>query len=223
MTPKPRRALDLFTGTQSIAKWCRAHGFDEVVTLDIDPKANADHTCNIMDFDYKQYPRFYFEYVHASVPCTEYSIAKTTKPRDIEGANRIVLKTLEIIQWLAPTVYTIENPATGLLRKQTFMAMLPYTITDYCTFSTPEQPFHYRKRTIWFTNRVATLVKPHPLCNGACAGIREPVPGAPEGRRTHAVSFGGQPGGKRFMLKSNVSINQKHAILQSLLSWLLLD
>ena len=197
----PKRVLELFAGTGSIGRYCRAHGYDEVVSLDCDPKSNATHTCDILEFDYKQYPPEHFYYVHASPPCTEYSVAKTTAPRDLEKADRIVIKTLEIIRYFRPVVYTVENPYTGMLRHREFMQMLPFTVVDYCQFDTPEERFLYRKRTAIWTNKVSTLVKPRPLCDGACAGIRANEPG----QRGHAVSFGGRRSGNRKMIGSNNS------------------
>ena len=85
------RVLELFSGTRSIGKCCDAIGFESV---SVDLILPADHQVNILDFDYKQYPIDHFDIVWSSPPCTEYSKAKTRGVRDIEGANKIVLKTL---------------------------------------------------------------------------------------------------------------------------------
>ena len=208
----------MFTGTQSIAKWARANGYEDVVTLDIDAKSNATHTVDVLDWDYRAaYPPGYFEWIHASVPCTEYSVAKTTAPRNLELADRIVMRTLEILSYFKPTTYTIENPYTGMLRHRPFMALLTYTVVDYCQFHTPDDAFLYKKKTIIFTNRIATLVKPRPLCDGACAGIKANEPG----QRGHAVSFGGRRSGNRKMIVSNISLAKKHRLPQGLLTWLM--
>ena len=55
----------------------------------------------------------HFDYIHASPPCVEYSVAKTTAPRNLELADTIVKKTLEIINYLQPKNFTLENPYTG--------------------------------------------------------------------------------------------------------------
>lgn len=218
----PRRALDLFTGQGSIARYCRAHGFDEVITLDIDARCNATHTVNILEWDYKVYPPGYFELIHASPCCTHYSIARTTGgPRDIEGANRLVLKTIEIIQYFQPKRWIIENPATGLLCKQPFMFMLPSVIADYCMYSRPGDVFHYRKRSQFWTNNVNVLADPPLLCNWACDGIKAPVEGGPADRRTHADGFGGRRRANRFMRVSNLSLHLKHRVPAALLDKLL--
>ena len=221
--PQPRRALDLFTGQGSIARYCRMHGFDEVITLDIDPKSKATHTVNILDWDYKAiYPPGYFDLIHGSPCCVMYSCARTTGgPRDIEGANKLVLKTIEIIQYFKPRRWMIENSGTGLLKKQPFMFMLPSVFADYCMYSREGETFHYRKRSQFWLNNPEVLANPPLLCNGQCDGIRAPVEGAPPGRRTHADSFGGQRGGKRFYRVSNLSLSKKHSIPQALLEKLI--
>ena len=58
----------------------------------------------------------------------------------------------------------IENPQTGLLKKQTFMENIPYTDIDYCKYGMP-----YRKRTrIW--NNITTWT-PQPLCKKDCGSM----------------------------------------------------
>ena len=108
------KLLELFSGTGSVS--CVAKRLHwQVVSLDL---KNADISCDILEWDYRQYPSGYFDFVWASPPCIEYSIAKTTGIRKIDEANKIVLKTLEIIEYFKPTVWFIENPQTGLLKKQ---------------------------------------------------------------------------------------------------------
>ena len=87
------KLLELFSGTKSVGKVAQQFGFD-VVSLDL---KNADINCNILEWDYKQYPVGYFDFIHASPPCTEYSRAKTVGVRKIDEANVIVMKTIEII------------------------------------------------------------------------------------------------------------------------------
>jgi hypothetical protein len=85
--------------------------------------------------------------VWASPPCTEYSIAKTRSRRNMEAADRIVRRTLEIIEYLRPKVFIIENPATGYLKSRPFMRDIPFYDVTYCKYGYP-----YRKATRLWTN-----------------------------------------------------------------------
>jgi hypothetical protein len=67
--------------------------------------------------------------------------------RKLELANSIVQRTLEIIDYLQPKYYIIENPQTGLLKHQPFMQDRPYNDLDYCRYGMP-----YRKRTRLWNN-----------------------------------------------------------------------
>ncbi len=64
------RCLELFAGTGSIGRAFERQGW-EVVSLDLDPKAGATHTCDFMTFDWTIYPRDHFQCVWASPPCTQ--------------------------------------------------------------------------------------------------------------------------------------------------------
>jgi hypothetical protein len=144
-----KRVLELFCGTKSIGKYCYAHPKEYMVyNLDVDPKCNPDVVSDILSWDYKVFPCGFFDIIWASPPCTHYSILRTTGgPRDIEGANAIVLRTLEIIEYFQPTAWFIENPATGSLKDQPFMKGLPYIDAHYCKYGYP-----YRKWTRFWTN-----------------------------------------------------------------------
>ena len=119
------KLLELFSGTGSVGSVAKNMGWT-VVSLDL---KGADINCDILQWKYKTYPVKYFDFVWASPPCIEYSIAKTVGTRKIDEANAIVLKTLEIINYFNPRVFIIENPQSGLLKKQ-FMKGLPYFDID---------------------------------------------------------------------------------------------
>ena len=156
------KLLELFAGTGSVGNVFKEHGW-EVVSLDRDMP--ADIQTDIMDWDYKTYEPHYFDVIWASPPCTEYSIAKTKGVRNIPQANEIVARTLEIIDYLEPNHYFIENPQSGLLKHQWVMQHRPYNDLDYCRYGLP-----YRKRTrIW--NTLPTF-RPF-LCNKECGGLSE--------------------------------------------------
>ena len=152
--------LELFSGTGSVGRVAKNLGFN-VVSLDL---KNADINCNILEWDYRQYPSEYFCFIWASPPCTEYSIAKTTGVRKIEEANKIVKKTIEIINYFKPKYFVIENPQTGLLKKQDFMKDFDYKDVDYCKYG-----FLYRKRTRLWNN--IKKWEPRPLCCKDCGNI----------------------------------------------------
>ena len=89
-----RRMLDLFCGTGSVGDVFRDAGF-EVISVDMDARWKPTICVDVMDWDYRSaFPPGYFTAIAASPPCTEYSIALTTRPRDIATSNRIVQRTL---------------------------------------------------------------------------------------------------------------------------------
>ena len=55
---------------------------------------------NILEWDFTMYDVGSFDVIWASPPCTEYSIAKTIGVRDLETADAIVMRTLEIINYM---------------------------------------------------------------------------------------------------------------------------
>jgi site-specific DNA-cytosine methylase len=95
------RALVLFKGTGSIDKALEAQGF-EVTSLDILPKFGATFTEHVMTWDYRQFEPGHFDFVWASPVCTEFSVALTTRPRDLEKGDELAEKALEIIEYLLP-------------------------------------------------------------------------------------------------------------------------
>ena len=114
-----------------------------------------------MNWNYTVYESGHFDVIWASPPCTEYSCAKTVGVRDIDKANDIVLRTIEIIEFLNPKYYIIENPQTGKLNDQWMMYGFPYVDVDQCKYGMP-----YRKRTrLW--NNILDF-KPRPLCKKDC-------------------------------------------------------
>ena len=155
------RVLELFSGTKSVGKCCDILGW-ESISVDIERKFNPTHLSNIMNFDYKQYEKDYFDIVWASPPCTQYSKAKSRGVRDIDGANKIVEKTIEIINYFNCQYWFIENPQTGLLKNQSFMKDFDYVDCDYCMYGKP-----YRKRTRFWTNKKCELL----MCNKECGSF----------------------------------------------------
>ena len=156
------KLLELFSGTGSVGKVARDKGYS-VISLDL---KDADINSDILEWNYKDYEVGYFDFIWASPPCTEYSIAKTTGIRKIDEANKIVLKTIEIIKYFTPKYFVIENPQTGLLKKQPFMDEFKYNDVDYCKYGMP-----YRKRTRLWNN--LENFKPKELCKKDCGRVRD--------------------------------------------------
>ena len=129
---------------------------------------------DIMDFNYKQYPKDYFSIVWASPPCTNYSklqdgwlgrkrkgviYTKEIQENEMKEDDKLVLKTLEIINYFNPEVWFIENPASSKMKDRPFMKDLPFYLVDYCMYS----DWGYRKRTRIWTNKKDWNNK---LCDG---------------------------------------------------------
>lgn len=170
--------LELFSGTKSVGKVCDKLGWDSV-SVDIEKKFNPTHLCNILDFDYKQYPKDHFDIIWASPCCTNYSIlqncnlgrmrkgvlyTKEEQEKEMLEDDKLVLKTLEIIKYFNPHYWFIENPATSRLKHRSFMKNLNNYEVDYCMYS----DWGYRKRTRIWTNRTDFEPK---LCNKKCGNM----------------------------------------------------
>ena len=172
------KCLELFSGTGSFGKVAKSLGY-EVLSLDL--ILPADIKADILEWDYKQYDKDSFDIIWASPPCTEYSIlqnswigrvkkgelyTKEIQQRDMAEADKIVLKTLEIIKYFKPLYYFIENPM-GRLKDREIMrtpVALTYYVVDYCMYS----DWGYRKRTCIWTNKKNF----QPLmCNKKCGNM----------------------------------------------------
>jgi len=170
--------LELFSGTGSVKKACHSIGWESV---SVDMLLPADHQCDIMQFDYKQYPKDYFQLIWASPPCTQYSnlqscwigrmrkgkmYTREVQEQEMNEADKLVIKTLEIIEYFNPHLWFIENPQTGKLKSRDIMKDIPFYDVDYCMYS----DFGYQKRTRVWTNKKDFIPK---LCDksGACGNM----------------------------------------------------
>ena len=173
------KVLELFSGTGSVGKCCKALGW-EVVSVDM--ILPADHQVDIMDFDYKQYKKDEFDIVWASPPCTEYSnlqscwlgrkkkdgtiYTKEIMEKNMNEADKLVLKAFEIIDYFNPHYWFLENPATGKLKNRDIMKDKPFYDVSYCMYS----EWGYEKRTRIWTNKKDFNNK---ICDksGACGNM----------------------------------------------------
>jgi hypothetical protein len=207
------RVLDLCSGTHSIERWAREHGHDEeveVVSVDIRVVphcAPPTHLTDVLAWDYAAaYPPGHFDVVHASPPCTQYSIARTTAktPRDYEKADAIVARCLEIVRYFDPPMWTMENPRTGYLKTREVVAGLPYVDVDYCQFGTP-----FRKPTRIWTNRPDTLADVATRCDP------KTCPACPDGRR-HRYAIASATGARMPGMNNWVAGRIPSALLEAL-------
>eukprot|EP00976_Prorocentrum_cordatum_P066833 1178477-Prorocentrum_minimum.AAC.1 len=194
------RALVLFSGSGSVERALQQR-FPRIriTSLDIDPKSAATQICDIRQFVQTESPAYSpgdFDLIWASPPCTEYSRAMTTRPRDLAAADLLVASTLACLVYLKSTFWFIENPE-GLL--STRPIMIPYESwlhrVSYCHYGTP-----YRKHThIW--SNVPNMVLKRCTNDTPCqqrakegrhsctaqAGPSGDVPGSGIGKRVYAV------------------------------------
>ena len=127
--------LDLYSGTGSVAEIFRDRGY-VVVTVDIDPKYKADIQTDMLVWDYQgAFLPGHFDIIVCSPPCTEFSQAMTRRVRELDYADSLVQKALEIVHYFQPKFWYIENPQTGMLKNRSYMKGLPYVDVDYCCFS----------------------------------------------------------------------------------------
>jgi hypothetical protein len=150
------RILDVCSGTGSIHRWVESVGLSDcvnIVSVDVLPHVQGHsptHCVDVCEWDYATaYPTGHFDVIWCSPPCTHYSRARTTAstPRDLEGADRIVQRCLDIIQHFRPKAWVMENPASGLLPKRDMVAGLPFVDASYCQYGRT-----YRKQTRFWTN-----------------------------------------------------------------------
>ncbi len=106
--------LELFSGTGSIGHAFRTLGW-RVTSVYPEGRFHPTIVCDVLDFD----PRSALQgdtvdLVWGAPPCTHYSIARTSAktPRDLEGSDRLVRKTMEIARDLQ-CPFLMQNPTAG--------------------------------------------------------------------------------------------------------------
>lgn len=212
------RILELFKGSGSITKFYENNNDVEVISLDILKKYKPTIVSDIMEFDYKQFPVGHFDIIWGSPECKVYSqlqythIGKKWKDKeDLYEAqkkdSKFINKTIEIIDYLKPKYYFIENPRYSkifdFIENENFKK--DFVIVDYCAFG-----YNYKKPTKILTNKKLDNV----LCK--CNTIPK-----------HPMRLGASS--KKFLKKrpniqmpDNTTLLQRYSIPQKLLEYLLL-
>ena len=155
------KVLELFSGTGSVGKVCSELGWE---TLSLDLEMKADINIDLMEWDYKKYPKDSFDVIWASPPCTYYSklqycwIGRKKKNGIItthetieeqrKESDKLIERTFEIIEYFNPHYWFLENPLS-CLKDRDVMKDKPYYIVDYCKYC----DWGYRKRTCIWTNK----------------------------------------------------------------------
>ena len=195
------RMLDLFSGTGSVGKAFAERGY-EVVSVDIEGHFKPTIVADVLTWDYKQcFKPGHFDVVFCTPPCSQFSRAKTTAPRDLEQGDALVKKALEIVQYLKPKRWFLENPRVGLLSTREYMKGIPYVDVDYCQFA----PWGYKKPTrVWGDISISQVQ--NKLCDGlTCPNLED----RPNGRKGHREILGG--------LHMRATRNQKYRVPEALI------
>jgi len=133
-------AIDLFSGTGSATKAFQESDNWKVFRVEINEEQDAELHKDILEVKPQDLPDP--DFIWASPPCTDFSIACINKkwtenqmPRikDIAHSTKIVYHTLWLIYELEPEYWFLENP-TGMLRK--VMPMPPEECVTYCKYGT---------------------------------------------------------------------------------------
>jgi len=190
------KVLELFSGTHSIGVVCKDRNYD-VVSLDRDinsscklnPEYESTHhiQIDILEWDYKQFPKGHFDIITASPVCTWWShLRKSWYGRKMKGHDEpfcerlyledidkygkpMVDRVFEIIEYYEPTYWWIENPKSSMMWKYIREIRPQYTNHhhfDYCMFSN----FGYKKPTTFLSNIPNMEDK---RCNNDCQNILE--------------------------------------------------
>ena len=132
------KVLELFAGSRSFGKVAEKLGH-QVFSVDINNFNNINLVIDILDLT-KDHIKFYPDYIHASPPCTYFSVASighhwnenhTPKTKEAILGMKILNKTLEIFTWFPKAKFTMENPV-GKMRRM--VKGINRTTITYCSY-----------------------------------------------------------------------------------------
>jgi len=112
------RLLEVCCGTAQVSLYFSAQPGWEVVTVDWDAKWEPTILADCRDLKPEQlWAPGEFDFVFCSPDCTEFSLAKSTAPRDLAQGNSIVIACFDIIRYLTTNTgklvfWAVENPYT---------------------------------------------------------------------------------------------------------------
>lgn len=172
--------LELFSGNGTVSKVARLILGCPYLTIDYDETIEPSlyHMCfdihdwnkETKDMIQKRWPDRR-PVIFASPPCEEYSKMKTCGERDLEYADKCVLRVKEIAEQLDAWVVILENPRTGMLKDREVIKRndwLPFRYdVDYCQYGT----IYQKKTCIWSSiDLIGFEPKTCPL-NDTCQGM----------------------------------------------------
>ena len=127
--------------------------------------------------------------------------------RDLEGADKFVLRVLEIIEYLSPPCFFIETPWSGLLKGRAIMADLPPPMkTSYCKYG-----FCYQKHTAIWTNTEISFLHCKNDCNSLVTNSSTDTSGRIRQRHLSRAQRGGFKTAEGFMPTSH-SLKELYSI-----------
>ena len=142
------RVLDICSGTKSLGKACAAYpGQFEYTSLDRDSRLQPDICTDLHDWEFPA--RGSYDVIWCSPDCSQYSRCRcdpSFPPRDLERADALVQRCVQLVQHVQPRWVFFENPASSMLVDRGLIDY-PLHIVDYCQYGKP-----YRKSTAIWTN-----------------------------------------------------------------------
>ena len=138
------RLLEVCCGTGQVSNYFSAQNW-EVVTVDWAAKWSPTILADVRDLKPQQlWTPGEFDFVWCSPDRGEFSIAKSTKPRDFSKGDSIVIACFGITSYLTTNTdkqvfWAVENPYTGFLRKREHMLQWTSYLkrADFCKYGRP--------------------------------------------------------------------------------------